>query len=168
MRNGIPGVCGYLDDILIPGRIHHEHGTSPVSTVLKCLSDSGLKLNGTKGVYYANSVQYLGFRSVKQGLHSLRERIQSILGPPISGNINEMQSFFYDGTIQSFPNKLNHHPHTHIHFTSKKPNGSGGLKTSGFDSVKREINKVKLLVTFYPRRPTTVQCDVYLLGDRNG
>ena len=50
MLRGIPGVCTYLDDLLITGKNAHEHKQT-LEAVLQHLSDAGARLKRAKSVF---------------------------------------------------------------------------------------------------------------------
>ncbi|UYV71831.1 K02A2.6-like [Cordylochernes scorpioides] len=82
----IPGVACYIDDILVSGRDANEHKTK-LELVFKRLEDKGLKLNKIKCRFAVDSVEYLGFRIDKNGLHPLINKIQAVSNAPEPKNI---------------------------------------------------------------------------------
>ena len=59
MLQGIPGVCVYLDDILVSGATDSEH-RQHLDRVLEILSSRGLRLCEDKCSFRKTMVQYLG------------------------------------------------------------------------------------------------------------
>ncbi|UYV79719.1 K02A2.6-like [Cordylochernes scorpioides] len=88
----IPGVACYIDDILVSGRDANEHKTK-LELVFKRLEDKGLKLNKIKCRFAVDSVEYLGFRIDKNGLHPLVNKIQAVSNAPEPKNIGQLRSF---------------------------------------------------------------------------
>ena len=73
LLQGIPGMVVYVDDILITGQNESEHFTR-LREVLTRLKESGLRLKQVKCKFMAESVEYLGYRIDKHGLHPCRKR----------------------------------------------------------------------------------------------
>ncbi|UYV74121.1 K02A2.6-like [Cordylochernes scorpioides] len=88
----IPGVACYIDDILVSGRDANEH-KAKLELVFKRLEDKGLKLNKNKCRFAVDSVEYLGFRIDKNGLHPLINKIQAVSNAPEPKNIGQLRSF---------------------------------------------------------------------------
>ena len=92
LLKGIPGVCVYLDDILVTGRDDAEHLTN-LHSVLKKLSDSGLKLAKDKCHFLLPSVKYLGFRVTQEGIQPTGEKVRAIKEAKAPRNVQELRSF---------------------------------------------------------------------------
>ncbi|UYV70438.1 K02A2.6-like [Cordylochernes scorpioides] len=88
----IPGVACYIDDILVSGRDANEH-KAKLELVFKRLEDKGLKLNKNKCRFAVDSVEYLGFRIDKNGLHPLINKIQAVSNAPEPKNIGQLRLF---------------------------------------------------------------------------
>ena len=67
---GLPGVCVYLDDILITGKNDEEHLTN-LSAVLQKLSAAGMKLKSEKCSFLLKEVEYLGHKISASGTQTL-------------------------------------------------------------------------------------------------
>ena len=81
MLKGIPGVCVYLDDILVSGTNDSEH-RQRLDRVLEILSSRGLRLCKDKCSFGKTMVQYLGHMIDGNGLHPLNDKIKSISAVP--------------------------------------------------------------------------------------
>ena len=66
---GIPGVTGYIDDILSTGATDEEH-LQRLEEVLQRLKQHGFRLKKEKCKYMAKSVDYLGYLIDSEGLHA--------------------------------------------------------------------------------------------------
>ena len=73
----IPGVCVYLDDIVVMGtdRNNHLHN---LSEVLKHLESAGLTVQKSKCTFYTTSIKYLGHVIDSTGLHPSPLKIEAI------------------------------------------------------------------------------------------
>ena len=89
---GLPGVCVYLDDIIITGSDMGSH-LKNLKNVLTKLRDAGLRLKKSKCTFLANSVVYLGHRIDASGLHPVPEKLDAIRQFPTPSKVSELQSF---------------------------------------------------------------------------
>ena len=86
---GIPGVCCFLDDILVVGSTDEEHDER-LKQVLERLSQS---LRKDKCVFGKREVQYLGHVVDHQGLRPTTEKVKAISEAPEPSNLTELKSF---------------------------------------------------------------------------
>ena len=70
---GVPGVVVYIDDVLITGPTNEEHLKS-LEEVLKCMKETGLKLQQDKCSFMSPSVTYLGYKIDAEGLHPYQRK----------------------------------------------------------------------------------------------
>ena len=89
---GIPGVCVYLDDILVSGKTKQEHDKN-LDLVFTVLWDAGLKLKGEKCLMAQDRVNYLGHIIDNKILHPVNKKVYAIHKAPEPENISELQSF---------------------------------------------------------------------------
>ena len=92
LLRGIPQVIVYIDDILITGDNEEEH-LSTLNAVLTRLQESGLRLKRGKCTFLAPSVEYLGYRIDKQGLHPTNEKVKAIEEAPAPKNITQQKAY---------------------------------------------------------------------------
>ncbi|UYV67951.1 hypothetical protein LAZ67_5002588, partial [Cordylochernes scorpioides] len=104
----IPGVACYIDDILVSGRDANEH-KAKLELVFKRLEDKGLKLNKNKCRFAVDSVEYLGFRIDKNGLHPLINKIQAVSNAPEPKNIGQLRLFI--GMLMYYARFINNISH---------------------------------------------------------
>ena len=102
LLQGIPGVCVYLDDILITGSTEDEH--------LQHL-DEGLTLKKLKCSFLLESVEYLGHTISMEGLHTSESKVQAILGAPALKDVSQLRSFldlvnYYSKFLPDLASKL--------------------------------------------------------------
>ena len=89
---GIPHVQCYIDDILVTGQNDDEH-IANLEEVLKRLQKHGVKINRKKCSFLQDSVEYLGHRIDKEGLHTIPNKIEAIQKAPKPGNKKQLRSF---------------------------------------------------------------------------
>ena len=92
MLREVPGVCVYLDDILISGANDKEH-LERLNSVLEVLSSRGLRLSKEKCFFSQLSVQYLGHVIDKNGLHPLADKIKAISAASILFTVLKKPSY---------------------------------------------------------------------------
>ena len=78
MLRGIPGVCTYLDDLLITGKNDHDHKKT-LEAVLQRLSDAGARLKRAKCVFEVPEIEYLEHLINALGLHPTEENVRAII-----------------------------------------------------------------------------------------
>ena len=89
---GIPGVCVYVDDILVSGKTKQEHDKN-LDLVFSVLWDAGLKLKREKCLLAQDRVTYLGHIIDNKGLHPVKKKVDAIHKAPEPENVSELQSF---------------------------------------------------------------------------
>ncbi|XP_064395566.1 uncharacterized protein K02A2.6-like [Halichondria panicea] len=90
LLQGIPGVCIYIDDILITGHTEEEH-LEHLTEVLTRLSKAGLTLKKAKCSFFLDSVEYLGHIISKDGLHTSESKVKAVLEAPSPKNVPELR-----------------------------------------------------------------------------
>ena len=89
---GIPGVCVYIDDILVTGHNEQEH-LDHLERVFKRVKDAGMRLKREKCKYLLPAVDYLGHTISQEGLRTSDEKVEAILQAPAPANVTELRSF---------------------------------------------------------------------------
>ena len=92
LLQGIPGVAVYLDDILVSGKSEEKH-LETLDLVLKRMEDAGLRLKRNKCHFMTPSVEYLGHRIDRDGLHPTDEKVRAIRDAPNPRDVTELRSF---------------------------------------------------------------------------
>jgi hypothetical protein len=92
LLKGIPGVCVYLDDILVTGKTACEHRDA-LETVLTILQENGMRIKRSKCEFNASAVSYLGHKIDATGLHPLQEKVEAISNAPVPKNLTELRSY---------------------------------------------------------------------------
>jgi len=86
LLQGLPGVCLYLDDILITGKTDQEHLTN-LSAVLQKLAATSMKLKPEKCFFMLQEVDYLGDKISARGLQPTQEKVRAIVEAPSPKNV---------------------------------------------------------------------------------
>ena len=74
------------------GKNAEEH-MEALEGVLKCLQDHGMKLRLDKCKFFQTSVEYLGHRIDKNGLHPTTEKVNTVVKAPRPKNVMELKSY---------------------------------------------------------------------------
>ena len=92
LLQGLPGVCLFLDDILVSGQNDQEHLTN-LSAVLQKLASAGMKLKPDKCFFMLQEVEYLGHKISAKGLEPIPEKVRAIVEAPAPRNVSQLKSF---------------------------------------------------------------------------
>ena len=92
LLQGIPGVCVYIDDILVTGRTEEEH-LDNLTEVLCRLAEAGMRLKKGKCAYLLPAVKYLGHTISAEGLSTSEAKVRGILEAPAPQNVAQLRSF---------------------------------------------------------------------------
>ncbi|MBW0507164.1 hypothetical protein O181_046879 [Austropuccinia psidii MF-1] len=103
-------VVGYLDDIMVSSSSWEEH-VKHVTSFLQRLRENNLFAKVSKCVFYAYSVEYLGYVVSSEGLKMDSPNVQQSLNWPQPRNIKALQSFlgfanFYLCFIKNYSKKI--------------------------------------------------------------
>jgi hypothetical protein len=90
--HNLKGTVFYLDDILVTGANDTEH-LHNLSTVLERLQQFGLRIKVKKCVFFAESVQYLGYTIDRDGVTASEDKIKAVKGIRPPQNASELRSF---------------------------------------------------------------------------
>ena len=162
---GIPGVCIYLDDILITAENDEQH-LERLEKVLKTLEESGLKLNENKCKFMQDEIKYLGHKIDANGLHPDEEKVTCIINAPEPKDESTLRAFlgqmtyythFIDNlsTLTAPLNKL---------LRKQQPWEWGEEQKLAFEKCKEALTSDKLLVHYDPQKPLVLDCDASPYG----
>ena len=88
---GLNHVFWYLDDILLTGDSEAEHLRN-LEEVLLMLEKFGLRARLSKCQFFQDSVEYLGHKIDKEGIHTLKEKVEVLTKAKTPQNIEQLQS----------------------------------------------------------------------------
>ena len=104
---GLPGVCVYLDDILVTGASEKEH-LEHLKLVLQRLEDVGLRLKRSKCQFMVSHVEYLGHCIDQEGLHPTAGKVEAIQKAPAPAPANKTQLKAFFGLVNYYCKFLPH------------------------------------------------------------
>ena len=82
----------YLDDIIIFSRNEHEH-LKHIKIIFQKLIDAGLKLKESKCDFFKKEIHYLGHLISSEGIHHLKEKLDTICNMPRPKTPKEIKQF---------------------------------------------------------------------------
>ena len=105
----IPGVAGYLDDIIVTGKTEADHLTN-LQRTLERLKESGFRLRKSKCSFFQSSVVYLGHVIDKDEIRPLTNKVEAILKMPLPKDPKQLRSFlgmvnYYDKFLSGLATK---------------------------------------------------------------
>ena len=165
LLQGIPGVCIYIDDILVTGKTTEEH-LEHLTEVLRQLKEAGMRLKKEKCAYLLPSVEYLGHIITKEGLRTADSKVDAIVRAPSPRNVTELRSFlgfvnYYGKFLPSLAVILS--PLYSLLQKTKRWSW-GQSQAEAFDKVKQLLLSSRVLVHFDDSLPLVLSCDASPYG----
>ena len=162
---GIPGVCIYLDDILITGQTEEQH-LANLEQVFKQLEAVGMRLKRNKCCFNSPEVTYLGHWIDMDGLHPTEDKTKAILQAPTPKNTTELRAFL--GLINYYGKFL---PNLSMILTPLykllKNNTRWKWNTEqakAFEDAKNLLKSPRVLIHYDSSRPLMLICDASPYG----
>ena len=158
----ISGVVVYLDDILIKGKRRTEH-LGNLREVLKRLQEAGLRLQRNKCNFMQDSVEYLGHRIDRDGLHLTEEKVRAINNAPRPQGVSKLKAYLEMLTYYSkfLPDRATVLAPLTLFCKKEQFGNSQTLRTGLF---KRLLTSSQMLVHYNSKLPLVVVCDASPFG----
>ncbi|XP_058049000.1 uncharacterized protein K02A2.6-like, partial [Ahaetulla prasina] len=144
LLQGLPGVVPYFDDVLISGENLKELGER-LRKVLVIFRSAGLKVKAKKCQIGVESVEFLGYRIDKKGIHPTESKVKAIKRAPAPKNKTELQAFL---GLENF----------YAVFLRNK------ATSRAFEAVKDLLSGESLLIQYNSRLPLVLVCDASPYG----
>lgn len=165
LLQGIPGVAGFLDDLLVTGADDESHLQS-LELVLRRLQDSGLRCGMSKCDFMQDRVCYLGHRIDSAGLHPLPEKIRAIVDAPQPQDVSQLRSFlglvnYYGKFLPNLSTELaplHHLLNQGVEWCWK------ATQDAAFQNCKDLLSKAPVLAHFDVNKPLVLECDASPYG----
>ena len=163
--SGIPGVCCFLDDILIVGSTDAEHDAR-VMQVLQRLKQRGVRLKKDKCEFGQSEVTYLGHRVDPEGLKPTEDKVKAIREAPEPRNVNELKAFL--GLLNYYSHFLPNLSNTLQALYELLQKGKQWRWTrkhrSAFNAAKNKLLQSGFLTHYDLSRPVKLKCDASPYG----
>ncbi len=162
---GLDHVTCFLDDILVTASPKEEH-IRRLDEVLTRLERYGLRVKCSKYQFMQTSVEYLGHRIDKEGLHPTDEKVAATVNAPKPNNVMELRSFlgllnYYGRFLQNLSSRLQP---LHNLLKQKKPWSWTAACDMAFEEAKQLLLRSTLLVHYDGNQPLKLACDASLYG----
>ena len=163
--SGVTNVVCYLDDVLITTRSIKEH-KEIISEVLQRLEKHNIKAKLSKCEFFKSSVNYLGYKIDKEGLHPTEEKIRAIIDAPAPTNGTELRSWLglinYYGRFQRRLASILGPLHVLLRKSVTWEWSEAGQKA--FEARKAHLSSSKVLVHCDTAKPLKLDCDASSYG----
>ena len=165
LLQGLGKVTCYLDDILITGATPAEH-LAHLEEVLCRLREHGVRLRRDKCRFLEASVEYLGHRVDREGLHATNDKLRAIAEAPPPRNVQELRSFlgllnYYGRFIPNLASLL--HPLHKLLCKGCPWKWSSGCQKA-FNQAKEALTSSKVLIHYNPNLPLKLAGDASAYG----
>ncbi|KAL5463687.1 hypothetical protein EMCRGX_G032610 [Ephydatia muelleri] len=162
---GCQRTCVYFDDILVTGSSNDEH-LANLDSVLCKLEGAGLRLNRAKCAFMLPSVEYLGHRIDREGLHPTEEKVIAIHNAPVPTSVTVLKSFL--GLLNYYskfsPNVSSTLAPLYLLLRKKQKWVWGKEQEEAFLRAKRMLQSSALLVHYGGNKPLLLACDASSYG----
>ena len=160
LLQGIPGVVVYIDDILVTGKTEAEH-LENLRQVLDRLKQHGLRLNRPKCRFMASSVDYLGYRLDRNGLHALPDKVAAMVDAPQPTNVQELRAFlglvnYYGRFIRQLATLV--YPLNRL-LCKRTPWAWSKSCQQAFTKLKARLASTEVLAHYDMKLPLRLDCD---------
>ncbi|CAK1583676.1 unnamed protein product [Parnassius mnemosyne] len=161
----LPYVGVFLDDIIITGRNTEEH-ISNLHKVFDRLQSYGLRVKKEKCVFFAESVNYLGYVISKDGIHTCPDKIKAIVDTPVPTNVSELRAYigmimYYAKFVKNISTILA--PLYNLLRTGIKFDWCDDCQRA-FKKVKELLSSSKILMHYSSDLPIVLTCDASSVG----
>ena len=165
LLQGLPGVCIYLDDILITGKTDQEH-LNNLSAVLQRLSAAGMKLKPEKCFFMLQEVEYLGHTISAKGIQPTSQKVRAIVEAPRPTNVSQLKSSLgllnYYGKF--LPNLSTHLAPLYTLLQKQSPWSWDKSQEDAFKKAKSMLTSSCLLTHYDPTKTLIPACDASPYG----
>ena len=155
----------YLDDILVYGKDEADH-LQNLNAVFTKLQEAGMKLNSNKCEFLKTSLEYLGHRIDKEGLHPVDSKVEAIARAPDPTNVDELRSFIGLVTYYAkfLPNMATVLAPLYELLKSKTTWKWGVQQKKAFEEIKKALQSSSLLIHFDNKKEVVLVCDASPYG----
>ena len=160
LLQGLPGVCLYLDNILITDKADQEHLTN-LSAVLQKLATAGMKLKPEKCLFMVHGVEYLGHKISANGLQATHEKVCAIIEAPSPRNLSKLKSFLgmLNYYVKFLPNLSTCLAPLYALLQKRSHWSWGAEQNKAFEQAKALLTSSCILTHYDPSKLLVVVCD---------
>ena len=161
----MPGVCCFVDDILVAAMTESEH-LNRLRAVFKRLQENDVLIKPQKCVFTTKEISYLRFKITDKGLFKTDEKIKAIKESLAPTNVSQVRSFLGLVTFYSkfVPNMATMAAPIYQLTHKSVPFDWNEECQKAFQSLKQELISYRFLTYFKPNLPLIVSCDASPVG----
>nr|XP_054932847.1 uncharacterized protein K02A2.6-like [Dermacentor andersoni] len=163
--SGLPGVCVYLDDIIVTGATAKEH-KDRLASILQRLAEANLRLCKSKCQFRVAEVKFLGYKIDAAGIHTSEEKVDAIVKAPAPTSKQTLQSFL--GMLAFYDRFLEHRATvaaTLYELLAKDKTWKWEQRhQKAFDELKRCLLSRTVLSHYDESKPLLISCDASPCG----
>ncbi|XP_058042036.1 uncharacterized protein K02A2.6-like, partial [Ahaetulla prasina] len=165
LLQGLPGVVPYFDDVLVSAENLEELGVR-LRKVLGIFRSAGLKVKLNKCQIGVESVEFLGYRIDREGIHPTESKVRAIRKAPVPKNKTELQAFL--GLVNFYAvflkNKATVAEPLHKLLAKTAAWSWGKAEARAFQGVKNLLSSDSLLIQYNGTLPLVLSCDASPYG----
>ncbi|XP_058032676.1 uncharacterized protein K02A2.6-like [Ahaetulla prasina] len=165
LLQGLPGVVPYFDDVLVSADNMEELGVR-LRKVLSIFRSAGLKVKLNKCQIGVGSVEFLGYRIDREGIHPTESKVRAIRKAPAPQNKTELQAFL--GLVNFYAvflkNKATIAEPLHKLLGKNAAWSWGKAEARAFEAVKNLLSSDSLLIQYNSTMPLVLVCDASPYG----
>lgn len=162
---GLPGICVYIDDILITGETDEIH-LKNLNAVLQRLQSLGLRLKKDKFHFMMHEIVYLGFSISAKGVAPTKEKVSAIQQAASPTSVAELQSFIGSANfLRKFVPDFAKIMYPLYQLLKKESQWKWGpSEQDAFNRIKRAMCADTVLRHYDPSGELVLQCDASSVG----
>ncbi|XP_058024066.1 uncharacterized protein K02A2.6-like [Ahaetulla prasina] len=165
LLQGLPGVVPYFDDVLVSADNMEELGVR-LRKVLSIFRSAGLKVKLNKCQIGVGSVEFLGYRIDREGIHPTESKVRAIRKAPAPQNKTELQAFL--GLVNFYAvflkNKATIAEPLHKLLGKNAAWSWGKAEARAFEAIKNLLSSDSLLIQYNSTLPLVLVCDASPYG----
>ena len=165
LLRGIPGVCVYIDDVLVTGKSTTDH-LNNLQSVLTRMQSAGMRLKKEKCHFMLPEVEYLGYRLSSRGVQPSEGKIRAIKQAPTPSCLSQLKSFlglvnFYGKFLPNLATTL-----APLYKLLQKQSAWswGPEQQHAFQTVKDQLSSSSVLAHYNPQHKLLLSCDASRYG----